>query len=122
MSLLGGIGASLRGAMTGVFGSGQLHRSTVTIDEYGAASTTSVDYDCEGFVAKWDSNVALTRGYAAHVAKILIVQADDMPAPRIGDEVTMARPLNPVSYRYQIVDVTSDPADATWQVAGVLVQ
>ena len=121
MSLLTELGDELRGAFEGVFGVGTLHVAIEAVDEYGRPSGSYADHECEGFISNWDAQTMVARGYNSKEAKILIMQSDDLPAPKLNDEVTMVRPLNETAKRYRITDVASDPADATWQVAGVLV-
>ena len=121
MSFLAELGVELRDAFEGVFGAGTLHVATEKFDDYGRPAWSYVDHECEGFISNWDAQTMVARGYNSKEAKILIMQSDELPAPKLNDEVTMVRPLNETAKRYRITDVTSDPADATWQVAGVLV-
>lgn len=127
MSLLGEIGEALRGALDGdVFPPATLHVTTSdpeapTIDDNGVVVHGFIDHACVGFASNWDARTMAAKGYDVNTAKIVIVQAQGLPRPKLDDEVTAARPLNGTTARYRITDVTSDPADATYQVAGVLV-
>ena len=107
--------------MQGAFSLGTLHVVTESIGASGETIRSSVDHTCEGFVSDWDARTMASRGYPANTSKILIVQSDTLPEPKLNDDDTMTRPLNVTAHRYRITDVSSDPADATWQVAGVLV-
>jgi hypothetical protein len=121
MSLLGDIGSALRGALEGdVFPAATLHVATPVIGEYGETSHTFVDHACVGFAGDWDARTMAARGYDANTAKVVLVQSDTLPRPKVEDQVTATRPLNGTTARYRITHVTSDPADATYQVAGVL--
>lgn len=121
-SLLAGIGQSLRGAMGGgVFPAATLHVATETLNEYGTPTRTFVDHVGTGFAANWRAEVMAAKGYTADTAKVVIVQGATLPKPKVGDEVTAIRPLTNEAERFRVTDVTSDPADATWQVAGVKV-
>jgi len=121
-SLLAGIGQAIRGVTSGgMFPAATLHVVTESIDADGNTVRTPVDYAGTGFVSDWKSDVAARRGYPANTAKIVLVQSATLPKPKLGDEVTAIRPITNVSERYRVTDVTSDPADAMWQVAGVKV-
>lgn len=120
MSLLAGIGQALRGAMGGgVFPPAVLHVSTETINTYGATERTYVSHAATGFASNWKAEVMAVRGYDANTARVVLVQDTALPKPKLGDEITAQRPITGASERYRVTDVTSDPADATWQVAGV---
>lgn len=120
MTLLAEIGAAVRGAVSGeVFPAATLHVVTEAEDASLALARTFVDHAAQGFVSDWKAEVALRRGYDANVAKIVLVQSAALPSPKIGDEVSAQRPILGTTERYRITDVSSDPADATWQVAGV---
>lgn len=122
MSLLAGIGQSLRGAMGGgVFPAATLHVVTATITPGGEASRTFADQAAQGFVGDWKAEIIAARGYDANAAKVILVQSAALSQPKVGDEVTAQRPINGTLARYRVTHVTSDPADATWQLAGVLV-
>lgn len=120
MSLLGEIGEALRDAFSGdVFPAAILHVATEFVDEYGVVSRAFADHTASGFVSKWKAEVLVARGWTHLTAKVVLVQNPSLPAPKIGDEVTAERPLIGEQQRYTIIDVSLDPADATWQVAGV---
>jgi hypothetical protein len=120
MTLLAEIGEAVRGAIEDdVFPLATLHVGTDVIGEYGETTTTFVDHATTGFVADWEAAIALRRGYDANTAKIVLVQNDAMPKPKLGDKITATRPILETTETYRVTDVTSDPADATWQVAGV---
>jgi len=122
MSLLGDIGSALRGALEGdVFPAATLHVATPVIGEYGETSHTFADHACVGFASNWDARTLAANGWDANTAKIVLVQSATLPLPKLEDQITATRPLNDTTARYRITDVTSDPADATYQVAGVLV-
>lgn len=129
MSLLGEIGDALRGALGGageVFPPATLHVTTndpdnPTTDDNGVVVHGFIDHACAGFASNWDARTMAAKGYDANTAKIVLVQSADMPRPKLDDQITATRPLNGTTARYRITDVTSDPADATYQVAGVLV-
>lgn len=122
MSLLAGIGQSLRGAMGGgVFPAATLHAVTQVITGGGEAANTFVDHSAQGFVGDWKAEVIAARGYDANAAKVILVQSETLPKPQVNDEVTAQRPINGTVERYRVTHVTSDPADATWQLAGVRV-
>lgn len=127
MSLLADIGTALQGALGGpgeVFPAATLHVTSAdstnpTIDENGVVVHAFTDFPCAGFAANWDARTMAAKGYDANTAKIVLVQSGAMPRPKLDDQVTVARPLNETTARYRITDVTSDPADATYTVAGV---
>lgn len=122
MTLLAEIGEAVRGAIEDdVFPLATLHVATDTIGEYGETITTFVDHATTGFVADWEAAIALRRGYDANTAKVVLVQNDTMPKPKLGDKVTITRPIIGTTEVYRVTHETSDPADATWQVAGVKV-
>ncbi|WP_072389871.1 hypothetical protein [Hyphomicrobium sp. CS1GBMeth3] len=121
MSLLAEIGSALRdalGAEADVFPAATLHKASMTLNTDGAAVRTFADHAGRGFVSRWDHKIMAAKGYDPKTAKIVIVQGET-PKPELGDEISATRPLNETVERYTVVDVTSDPADATWQVAGM---
>lgn len=118
MTLLSEIGQAVRGAISGdVFPPATLHVVTETIGL--TVERSFVDHACQGFVSSWKAEVMAAKGYAANTAKIVLVQSDTLPRPKLGDEVTATRPIEGTAQRYRVTDVSSDPADATWSVAGV---
>lgn len=122
MTLLADIGDALRGALADdVLPAATLHAVTETLSDYGTPTRTLVDRAAQGFVSDWKSDVMAARGYPANTAKVVLVQDAALPRPKLGDEITAQRPINGTLERFRVTDVTSDPADATWQVAGVKV-
>jgi len=122
MTLLAEIGEALRGAISDdVFPSATLHVATEAEGTDLVVTRTFVDHGTQGFVSDWKAEIRLARGYDANVAKIVLVQSPSLPKPKVGDEVSAQRPINGNTERYRVTDVTSDPADATYQVAGVKV-
>jgi len=120
MTLLAEIGEALRDAFSDdVFTPAALHVGTATIGEFGETTMTWVDHDGAGFISRWDAETMAARGYDANTAKVVLVQSTTLPKPKLGDEVTATRPITLETERYRVTDVSSDPADATWQVAGV---
>lgn len=120
MTLLAEIGEALRGALGGdVLPAATLHVSSSVIGEYGETTHAFVDHECQGFASTWDARTMAARGYDANTVKVVLVQSPDLPQPKLEDEITATRPILETTERYRITDVTSDPADATWQVAGV---
>lgn len=121
MSLLAEIGSALRdalGADADVFPPATLHKASTTIDADGVGVKIFADHAGRGFVSRWDHKIMAAKGYDPKTAKIVIVQGET-PQPEVGDEVSATRPLNASVERFTVIDVTSDPADATWQVAGM---
>lgn len=100
------------GAMSGQLHAVTLHKASETLDKYGAPTRTFVDHAGQGVRLRWNATVAMQRGYPADAVKILILQSDT-PAPTIADEISVG------GERWRIIDVTRDPVDATWVMAGV---
>jgi hypothetical protein len=120
MTLLADIGDALRGALADdVLPAATLHVVTETLNDYGTPVRTLTDHVGQGFVSDWKAEVMAVRGYAANTAKVVLVQDAALPRPKLGDEITAQRPINGTMEHFRVTDVTSDPADATWQVAGV---
>lgn len=120
MTLLAEIGAAVRGAINvDVFPAATLHVVTEGEGSKGETTRSRVDYPAQGFVSSWDANTMAAKGYASNTAKVVLVQAADLPKPKLGDEVTATRPIIGTTETYRVTDVSSDPADATWSVAGV---
>jgi hypothetical protein len=121
MTLIAEIGLAVRGAIGGdVFAPATLHVATDTTNDDGETVKAFADHVTTGFISNWAANVAAARGYSSDTAKIVLVQGS-YPKPQPGDEVTGTRPLRLETERYRVIEVSSDPADATWAVAGVLI-
>lgn len=122
MTLLAEIGQALRGAISDdVFPAATLHVVTETLDAYGVPTRALTNHAGQGFVSEWKSDVMAARGYPSNTLKVVLVQAPALPRPKLGDEISAQRPINGTTERFRVTDVTSDPADATWQVAGIKV-
>lgn len=127
MSLLGEIGEALRGALGGeeVFPPATLHALTrnpdgsVPINADGRQVRALTDVPAFGFASRWDHKIIASKGWDPKTLKIVLVQSNQLQAPQVGDEASAVRPLNGTVERILVSEVTSDPADATWILAGV---
>lgn len=126
MTLLAEIGQAVRGAIGGdVFPPATLHalaRGTggeIPLNDDGQPVRAYADHGTTGFISKWDHKIMAAKGYDPNTAKVVLVQSPTLPKPEINDEVTAQRPITLEQVRYRVIDVSSDPADATWAVAGV---
>lgn len=109
VDIKGLVTANLRGQLNPV----TLHQVNATLGSYGERLKSETSHNGEGVRLKWDAKLALARGYPMTAAKILIL-ADGMPRPANDDEVVV------MGDRYRVIDVETDPVEAAWIVAGVL--
>jgi hypothetical protein len=109
VDIAGIVTANLRGRLLPA----TLHKMTATVGAYGETSKTEASHNGEGVRLKWKSSLALERGYPLDAVKILLL-ADGFPKPTKEDEVVI------MGDRYRIIDVETDPVEATWVLAGVL--
>lgn len=107
------IGAEIYVAFDGELAPVTLHKVSTTIGSHGEPVMTEANHTGQGVRSRWDAKIAALRGYPLTAVKILMLQGDT-PAPAIEDGVTYG------GFKYRILDVTADPADATWTLAAVL--
>lgn len=99
--------------MAGVFRDATLHRATGrTSDGRGGYSAGSSDHACKALVTEYTAWQRQAMGIPANERKILILAATLDGAPKPSDKITIQ------DRTWSIVDVGSDPANATYECRG----
>jgi hypothetical protein len=115
MSILDSIPATIGAAFANVFRDATLTRvSGRTSDGRGGYSQTTTDDACKALVTEYTAFQRLSAGIPANERKILVLAttlANSAP-PATGDTITIQ------GRTWSIVEVSSDPANATYECRG----
>lgn len=113
MSILDSLPATIASAMSPLFRDATLHRITGrTTDGRGGFTNTVTDDACKALVTEYTAWQRQAMGIPANERKILILAATLDGAPKPSDKITIQ------DRTWSIVDVGSDPANATYECRG----
>lgn len=112
MALLDKIAKQIYAGFKGKLLTGTLsHSEGSGADEYGdPTSTVTTEYACQGFIEDYSLYYRATAGIPDGDVRIVIFAQSLSATPTKDDKITMR------DQQYQIRQVRSDPAQATWEL------